>query len=174
MSGNFIPYQSALESDKTGTNGQQQEAPIIEWPKISAPASKGYNSHLAVYPDDSILEDYMEYVRVESESADAFLIGSILPVTAAQLGRRVRFPWGSDVQFPNIYAMLAGPPGARKSSAIKLAEKLARRCLAESAFIPLSLSAETLFDEYDTEKGGQPDKLLFNDDALGLEKYPLW
>src|ERR1700681_1152359 len=96
--------------------------PDIDWEDVSpnAPGSR-YTGHKAIYPPDSILEDYMDYVRVECESADAFIIGSILPICAAQLGRNVRFPWGSNVRFPNLFSMLAGPAGDRKSSAIEIA-----------------------------------------------------
>lgn len=145
--------------------GEEPE-PTINWSEISinAPSSQ-YDNHKAVYPPDSILEDYMQFVRDECESADCFILGSILPVCAAQLGRRVRFPWGSIVKFPNLFAMLAGPAGDRKSSAIEIARSIASDCLPESAFLPGNFSPESLFDEYDTEKGGRPDKLWIVDDA---------
>jgi hypothetical protein len=58
--------------------------------------------------------------------------------------------------------MLAGAAGDRKSSTIKLADELAKSSLLPpEAFIPLSFSPETLFDEYDT----RPDKLWIVDDA---------
>jgi hypothetical protein len=104
-------------------------------------------------------------VQDECESADAFIIGSILPVCAAQLARRVRFPWGSNVRFPNLFAMLAGPAGDRKSSAIEIARSLAKDNLSDAAFLPVNFSPESLFDEYDAVKGGRPDKLWVVDDA---------
>ena len=102
----------------------------------------------AVYPEDSILADWMRLAREQVESADAFIIGSILPVCAALLGRRVYFQWGEQQIFPNCFNMLAGKPGDRKSSIIDLAEMLARRIASESAFLPKSFSPETLFEEF--------------------------
>jgi hypothetical protein len=99
------------------------------------------------------------------ESADPFIIGSILPVCAALLGRRVYFQWGEQQIFPNCFNMLAGAAGDRKSSIIDLAEMLARRILSESAFFPKSFSPETLFEEFSEADGGRPDKLWIVDDA---------
>jgi hypothetical protein len=107
----------------------------------------------------------MQFVRAECEAADPFILGSILPICAAQLARRVRFPWGSGVKFPNIFSMLAGPPGDRKSSAIEIAHKIAKESLAATAFLPENFSPESLFDEYDSRKTGRPDKLWVCDDA---------
>jgi hypothetical protein len=126
----------------------------------------------------------MAFVQEECEAADSFIIGSILPVCAAQLARRVRFPWGSTpmpgcwfteaegemhgarpIKFPNIFVMLAGPAGDRKSSAIEIANSIAIDCLPSSAFLPVNFSPESLFDEYDIEKGGRVDKFWPVDDA---------
>jgi hypothetical protein len=141
-------------------------AALFSWSDAPANSTSScYDNHKAVYPTDSILEDYMAFVREECESADAFIIGSILPVCAAQLARRVRFPWGSNIRFPNIFAMLAGPAGDRKSSAIEIARAIAKNNLPASTFLPTNFSPESLFDEYDTEKGGRPDKAWIVDDA---------
>jgi hypothetical protein len=125
----------------------------------------------AIFPQNSWLARYMDFARLREESADSYLVGSILPVISAALARRVRFPWGEGWIYPNLYVMLAGKPGDRKSSAINLAEKIARMVLAKRIFLPDSLSVEALFDEYDEGRGGSPDKLLIADDAnpfLGL------
>jgi hypothetical protein len=153
--------------DEAGSRERNETAePEIDWSESSANgAGSRYTGHKAVYPPDSILEDYMSYVRVECESADAFIIGSILPVCAAQLARKVRFPWGSNVRFPNLFSMLAGPAGDRKSSGIEIARSIAKDNLPDSAFLPVSFSPESLFDEYDSAKGGRPDKLWVVDDA---------
>jgi hypothetical protein len=124
----------------------------------------GYNQR-AVYPEDSLLADWMRLAREQVESADAFIVGSILPVCAALLGRHVYFQWGEQQIFPNCFNMLAGKPGDRKSSIIDLAEMLARRIASESAFLPKSFSPETLFEEFSEADGGRPDKLWIVDDA---------
>jgi hypothetical protein len=118
-----------------------------------------------VFPEDSILADYVKYAREQVEGADAYILGSILPVCSALLGRRVYIQWGDTRKYPNLFCMLAGKAGDRKSSSIKLAEALAYECLPPEAFLPQSFSPETLFDEYDEVNGGCPDKLWIVDDA---------
>ena len=125
----------------------------------------------AVYAENSWLARYMDLARQREESADSYLLGAILPVVGAALRRQVRFPWGEGAIYPNLFTMLAGKPGDRKSSAINLAERMARAALSMSCFLPDSLSVEALFDEYDEGSGGCADKLLIADDAnpfLGL------
>ncbi len=119
----------------------------------------------AIYPANSWLARYMDYARQREESADSYLLGSILPVVAATLARRVGLAWGDGQIFPNLFAMLAGKPGDRKSAAVNLAEKVARSVIAKQQFLPDIMSAEALVDEYDERMGGSPDKLLLVDDA---------
>ncbi len=107
----------------------------------------------------------MQFARAQEESADAFLIGAILPVAAALLARRVWFRWGARRKYGNMFVMLAGKPGDRKSSIILLAESLARRALSSKSFLPASFSPEALFNEYTEDEGGSPDKLWIADDA---------
>ena len=100
----------------------------------NSPNSTGGYTQKAVYPEDSILADWVRIARQHEESADAFIIGSILPVCGALLGRRVWIQWGEKQKFANCFTMLAGKPGDRKSSIIDLAEMLARQILPGNAF----------------------------------------
>ncbi len=139
--------------------------------KLSTFSTGGLSLDAAIYPPGSFFARYMDFARRREESADSYLIGSILPVVAAALARRVRFPWGEGSIYPNIFSMLAGKPGDRKSSGINLAERVARIVMDQKQLLPDSLSAEALFDEYHEESGGCPDQLLIVDDAnpfLGL------
>jgi hypothetical protein len=131
----------------------------------------GQDLQKAIYPENSWFADYMRYARTREESADCYLIGAIIPVVAACLGRKIAFAWGDRFIYPNIFAMLAGKPGDRKSSAINLAGQIAHKVLESKQFLPDAMSAEALFEEYNEEKGGSPDKILIADDAnpfLGL------
>jgi hypothetical protein len=142
--------------------------PVIDWLQNSpnSPNSTcGEHEQPAIYPSDSILEDYMDYSRGLEESADCYLIGSILPVTAAILERRVYFPWGDKRIYPNIFCMLVGKPGDRKTSAINRAKSIASRSLPENACLPASFSPESMFDEYDENRGGRPDKIWIQGEA---------
>ena len=140
--------QCAAQGNGSGTAGVCTPVEFVELSPIarrllpepgetSTNSTPGYNQR-AIYPEDSILADWMRIAREQVESADAFIIGSILPVCAALIGRRVYFQWGEQQIFPNCFNMLAGKPGDRKSSIIDLAEMLARRVLPESAFFPKS------------------------------------
>ena len=122
----------------------------------------------AIYPEDTVLHDYIDFGRTTQESADCYLLGSIIPVVAAILARKVYFPWADDRLYPNVFSIIVGRPGDRKSSAIKLGERLARQLLPDKMFLPETTSAEALFDEYDDSIGGCPDKLLIADDANPL------
>jgi hypothetical protein len=149
------------------TSTSKPDFPIIDWNsleqtnQVNGPEFK----QKAIYPADSILEPYMDYARAHVESDDAFILGSILPVCAALLGRNLSMQWGDRHLYPNLFTMLAGKPGDRKSDAINQAKVIASSCLPENAFLPKSFSPETLFDEYDTESGGRPDKLWIVTDA---------
>jgi hypothetical protein len=86
-------------------------------------------------------------------------------VVAAALGRRVWFPWDNGPLYTNLFTILVGKPGDRKTSATKSAAKLAAILLAPNAFLPTNVSAEALFDEYYELAGGRPDKFWVCHDA---------
>lgn len=83
----------------------------------------------------------------------------------ALLARRVWVSLAGKKKYPNIFSIIVGKPGDRKSTTINLAADVAHFCLPDNAFIPASFSPESLFDEYDVEREGRPDKLLIEDDA---------
>lgn len=58
---------------------------------------------------------------VDSESPNTFHRWSLLTVTGAWLGRRAWLPFGADKINCNMYVMLMGKAGSRKSTAIKAA-----------------------------------------------------
>src|SRR5205085_12235098 len=119
----------------------------------------------AVFPETGPIGDFMRFGRGICESADVYLLGAILPITAALIGRRCFFQFGEQRVFPNLFVLLVGQAGDRKSSAIKLAERLvARPLLAPNRFLAETSSSEALFDEYDEDRGGSQDKILIVDD----------
>lgn len=139
--------------------------PTIDWtPRSSAPGRSLFQQDPMI-PDDTLLDDWVQYARTQVEGADAFIAGAMIPMVGAMLGRRVGFPWGDSRQYPNVFALLAGKPGDRKSSTIMLAKRLADQVLPANAYLPESFSPESLFDEYDEAQGGRPDKLWVADDA---------
>ena len=153
--------ERAVRNDENG-NG---DTPVINWDEAPTSSNGAEFVQKAIFPKDSILDDFFNYGVKQTEGVDAYIIGSILPATAAMLGRRVWMQMGYRKVYPNLFAMLAGKAGDRKSSTIDLYHALARLSFPEEAFIPMSFSPETLFDEYDVESGGLPDKLWIVDDA---------
>jgi hypothetical protein len=107
----------------------------------------------------------MAFARSVCESSDTHLVGAILPVVGALLARRIYISWPQRNIYPNLFSLLIGPAGQRKTDAVKLASKIAWSCLPGAAFLKKHLSAEALFDEYCEDSGGLPDKLSLVDDA---------
>ena len=164
------PKAATLKVEKDCGEQQQLDKnnyPPVDWPAVRSGLKEGKGKfvHRIVYPEDSILTPYLEHIRQVSEGVDCFILGSVLPIVAAMLGRRVWFDWDNGPLYPNIFTTLAGKPGDRKSSTIKSAEKLAWFLLPANAFLPINISTEALFDEYYECAGGRPDKLWACDDA---------
>ena len=66
---------------------------------------------------------YFSYVG-ETECPRIFHRWTAISCVAALLGRSVNIPFGHSNIYPNLYIMLMGPPGTRKSTAIKIGQKL--------------------------------------------------
>lgn len=72
----------------------------------------------------SLFDTYFKYVE-KTEPPLIFHRWSLLTTLGAYLGRQYYFPFGEFRIFPNMYVMLIGDPGTRKSTSIKLAKKIA-------------------------------------------------
>lgn len=72
-----------------------------------------------------LLQAYMKLVEPCTESPSIYHWWSFLSTVGGLLGRKVWLPFGFDTIYPNLYTILHGPAGGRKSSAIKVAGKLA-------------------------------------------------
>jgi len=157
------PFAKALEEDV----GNQSQYPPVDWESVRSnlKGDRPKFIHRAVYPENSILTPYLEYVREVSEGVDGYIIGSVLPVVVAAFARRVWFDWDNRHLYTNLFSTLVGRPGDRKSSTIKSAAKLGRLLFPANAFLPINISSEALFDEYYEPAGGRPDKIWVCDDA---------
>lgn len=71
----------------------------------------------------NLFDLYFNFVQ-DTESPLIYHRWSLITCLSAMLARQCWIPFGSARIFPNQYVMLIGEPGARKSSAIKLARKL--------------------------------------------------
>lgn len=70
-----------------------------------------------------LFEEYFTYVK-ETEAPISFHRWSLLSCLGAFLGRQTWFQFGLERVWPNMFVMLMGDPGTRKSSAIKSAKKV--------------------------------------------------
>lgn len=75
-----------------------------------------------VVPEESLFSLYFSYVR-ETEPPIIFHRWSIITAVAAMLGRQTWISFGDGRIFPNMYVMLIGESGTRKSAAILKAKK---------------------------------------------------
>lgn len=98
----------------------------------------------------TLFDAYFNYVD-KTEPPIIFHRWSLLSCVGAQLGRQYWFPFGEFRIMPNMYVMLMGDPGTRKSTAIKMAKKL----LAGSG--------------YDSFSGDRTSKEKFLLDLEGIE-----
>ncbi len=70
-----------------------------------------------------LFDRYFAYVQ-DTEPPLVFHRWSILSALGALLGRQYYLPFGDFNVMPNMYTMLIGDPGTRKSTAIKLSQKV--------------------------------------------------
>jgi len=73
--------------------------------------------------DNSLFSTYFRYVE-HTEPPIVFHRWCLLTGLGACLGRQYYLPFGEFNVFPNMYVMLMGNPGTRKSTAIKLSRKV--------------------------------------------------
>lgn len=70
------------------------------------------------------LDDYIEFVSEFTETKHLIHVWAIITSISALIGRSRHMTFGASNIYPNIYAMVVGDPGTRKSTAIKLAKRL--------------------------------------------------
>jgi hypothetical protein len=73
--------------------------------------------------DSNFIEDYLAYIGL-SESPTTYHRWCAISSLGAYLGRQLSLPFGHDNLHTNMYMMLIGVAGARKSTAIKISKKI--------------------------------------------------
>ena len=86
----------------------------------------------------SFFSDYYNFVK-EDEPPLPFQLWTSLTVVSALLGRSVFFPMGHFNVFPNLYVLLVGNPGSRKTTAMNVG----RDFLRDSDLVPMAPSSST-------------------------------
>lgn len=112
------------------------------------------------------LQSYLSYTS-ETECPVVFHRWSCLAVLGAWLGRNYTLPFGHSDIVPNLYTMLMGSPGTRKSTAIKIATGLIRAAGYETIAADRSTKEKFLLDlageddKYDPKKDDILSQNLF-------------
>lgn len=75
--------------------------------------------------NENFINNYLDYVG-ETECPTIYHRWCCISMIGAYLGRQYSFKFGHSLLNTNLYTMLIGTPGARKSTAIKIAKKVIR------------------------------------------------
>lgn len=70
------------------------------------------------------LDKYISFVSEFTETKNIVHVWSILTAISAMIGRTRYLQFGGSTIYPNMYTMIVGEPGTRKSTGIKLARRL--------------------------------------------------
>lgn len=93
---------------------------------------------------------YEDYVK-DTEPPPNFHAWSAISAISAFLGKKCYIPQGHFTVFPNLYVVLVGDPGTRKSTAMNIAKKLVR-LIPEVPIAPESSTREALIDDMANNK----------------------
>ena len=69
------------------------------------------------------IQNYIHLLSSYTETKNIAHLWCILTSCSALIGRRRYIPFGTSNIYPNMYVMLVGPAGSRKSTAIKESQK---------------------------------------------------
>lgn len=81
------------------------------------------------------IESYLSLVK-ETEPAKRFHLWTAVTIVAAMLGRKCEIDFGPETVHPNLYTVLTGPPGIRKSVAIKYGESILTKVIETQGIAP--------------------------------------
>lgn len=81
------------------------------------------------------IQSYLRMVQ-QTEPSERFHLWSALTILASVLARKCEITFGPEVLHPNLYVILTGPPGIRKSVAIKYCESLLEGIVDQKRYTP--------------------------------------
>ena len=96
-------------------------------------------------PEESLLSDYVLSFK-EAEAPLLYHPVSLLAAVAACLTRRYWMDWNQFEIYPNLYAVLVGPTGSRKNTAINSAMRVVRGAYPKLNVLPVDSSPQGLAD----------------------------
>lgn len=95
--------------------------------------------------NENFITNYLQYVG-ETECPTTYHRWCALSMLGAYLGRQYSFKFGHSQLHTNLYTMLIGTPGARKSTAIKISKKILRAAGYDSISADRSTKEKFLLD----------------------------
>jgi len=110
---------------------------------------------------------YFRYIG-KTECPRIFHRWTAISCIAALLGRRVYLPFGHFDIYPTVYVMLMGAPGTRKSTAIKMGQKLINQ-IGYDHFSADRTSKEALWLDMQSEQDKNMEAYLGDSDLEELE-----
>lgn len=108
---------------------------------------------------DDFISSYLAYTK-ETESPVTFHRWSCLSILGAWLGRRMSFQLGHFRISPNLYVMLMGQAGTRKTTAIKMATKLIRQAGYTNIAADKTTKEKFLLDLAGEDASMKPEDIL--------------
>lgn len=117
-----------------------------------------------------LFDAYFHYVK-DTEPPTVFHRWALVSSIAAMLGRNYHIKHGHWNIYPNLYTMLIGSPGARKSTAIKMT----KRILQEAGYSTIAADKTTKekflvdLDGTHSEFGGTPGNHVTEANMFGME-----
>lgn len=115
------------------------------------------------------LNNYQRLVE-DTESPRIFHLWSSIFAVSSALGRRCYLPFGTGEIHANLYVLLVGNPGTRKSTAARISQKvLARNTGVRFAPSDTGFQRQGLTRAFLGETNQDVEKALLNADALGAE-----
>lgn len=120
------------------------------------------SNRIATAASGNLIDLYFSYVG-ETECPAVFHRWSALSLIGAYLGRQYFFQHGHSLINPNIYVMLMGSPGTRKSTAIKIASSLAKKAGYNTIAAAKTTKEKFLCDlagEADFDATSSPDDIM--------------
>lgn len=113
----------------------------------------------------NFIRDYLKFCE-NSEAHLNYQFWCALWTLSTIVGRRVWLDQGHYVVYPNLYIVLVGPPGNRKTSAKSIAHDLVRRVVREGAPVPMSGESVTR-EKFIQDLAADESKVTFMDHSKG-------
>jgi len=123
---------------------------------------------------DDLISAYLSYIG-ESEAPTTFHRWSCLSILGAWLGRRYSFQLGHFNIASNLYVMLMGGAGSRKSTAIKIAASLIRKAGYDTIAAERTTKEKFLMDlagevsDYDSSNGNKSVDDIMSENLFGSD-----